>query len=233
MTVKPREVEVRIVKRTSEDNTQDTIDDTNFKVAMNKFPEALSTFARRVFRRKGRWRWEPLQPCVHMVSSTIPAVLHTCREARNHGLYQQVSLDADNSHGAGRRYVWLNLDIDFLDIREFLMVYFKPIAATVKRLKLSRANWNPWWCSIEMNEVDNFINVEEIRVVCLDGFSNWGCSFRDSPWPCTYESLAFINEKGDECVDHIGVRRKYRMMLRQDRLLLNCDDWSTDEESLD
>lgn len=140
-------------------------------------------------------------------------------------MYQQVSLDVDNSHGAGQRYVWLNLDIDLLDIREFYLVYFKPIAATIKRLNLSRASWDEWWCRHDKNEIQNFINVKEIRVVSIDGFINWGFSFRNIPWPCPYENLAFIDEKEGECVDHIGVRRKY---LRQYRLLLNCDDVSTD-----
>jgi hypothetical protein len=215
MTVEPREVEVRIVKRTPEDNTQatwphpsiwDTIDDAKFKEAMDKIPEAdESTSAGRIFRREARKTCKTFQPCVHMVSSTIPAVLHTCREARNHGLYQQISLDVDNSHGAGRRYVWLNLDIDVVDIREFYMVYFKPIAATIKRLKLSRDGWDAWWwCRYEKNEIQNFINVKEIRVVCIDGFLHWSLSFRGIPWPCPYESLAFINEKEDQCVDHMG-----------------------------
>jgi hypothetical protein len=38
----------------------------------------------------------------YLVSSTpAPAVLHVCREARNHGLYQQAFSEIANSHGVG------------------------------------------------------------------------------------------------------------------------------------
>ncbi|KAF1845492.1 uncharacterized protein K460DRAFT_366366 [Cucurbitaria berberidis CBS 394.84] len=202
MTVEPREVEVRIVKPTPEDPQEarwshpsqwSYISNSRFEEAMSKV--STSTRAGRKARRKARKEWKPYQPYVHMVSSTIPAALHTCREARNHGLYQQISSDVDDQHVMDRRYVWLNLDIDLINIGTSYLAYFIPIASSFKRLKFSRAITNEWWCEYEKDLLPRFINAEEIRVLCIDGFWNWGDEVYNFSWPCAYENLVFIDEE--------------------------------------
>jgi hypothetical protein len=82
-------------------------------------------------------------------SSIIPAAVHTCREARNHGLYQRISLDVDEQSNTDRRNVLVNLNIDLVNIGTSYMAYFIPIASTIKRLKFSRANKDEYWSEYE------------------------------------------------------------------------------------
>jgi hypothetical protein len=129
-----------------------------------------------------------------MVSSIIPPALHTCREARNHELYQPISLQADTQH-VDRRYVWLNLDIDVINIRTSYLEHFEPIAPAIKRLKLSRENTDDWWFKFEKELLPMFVNVEKLYVVCTDGFWNWGDDdVYKYAWPCAFENLFFIDE---------------------------------------
>ncbi len=59
-----------------------------------------------------------------LVSPTpVPAILQTCQEARNLGLYKQAfsevtATKVNAAAGAESRYVWLNLDIDMVSIRK-------------------------------------------------------------------------------------------------------------------
>lgn len=178
MTVEPREVKVRIVKPISEDSNEvmwshpnqwHYIDSTRCNKAMNDAGVPSSTRKGRRTRREALRDWKPYRPYVHMVSSTIPAALHTCREARNHGLYQQVSLHPDEQH-TDRRYVWLNLDIDLLNIGTSYLVHFETIAPAIKLLNFSRENTDEWWFEYEKDLLPIFAGIQELRVVCIDGF---------------------------------------------------------------
>ncbi|KAF2819905.1 hypothetical protein CC86DRAFT_459947 [Ophiobolus disseminans] len=217
MTVEPREVEVRIVKPTPEDPLEvqwshpsqwHYIDSRRCNEAMSDVP--TSTRAERKARRKAEQDWPRYRPYVHMVSSTIPGVLHSCREARNHGLYQQISLDVDKKH-EDHRYVWLNLEIDLINIGTSFLNYFIPIASFLKRLKLRRANTDEWWSEYEKDLLPSFKNVENIYVVCVDGFWGWGDDdVFNYEWPCPYENLVFIDEHspmGYLEVGHLDVDR--------------------------
>ncbi|KAF2027755.1 hypothetical protein EK21DRAFT_71285 [Setomelanomma holmii] len=132
---------------------------------------------------------DPREPYVHMVSSTIPAALHTCREARNHGLYRRISLDVDEQHGTDRRYVWLNLNIDLIDIGKSHLVYFLPIASSIQGLRLNSGNFY-----YEKDLLRFFLNVEKIHVVCIDRFWDWGDGVDACLWPCAIENVVFIDE---------------------------------------
>lgn len=225
MTVEPREVRVRIVKPIPEDPREVTwehprdwiyIDSSRFEEAIADVP--TSTQAGRKAREKARKEWRPYQPYVHMVSSTVPATLHTCREARNHQLYQQISLDADERHGIERPYVWLNMDIDMIDIGTSYMAYFTPIIPAIKRLKFSRANGDDWWNEYEQDLLPTFVNVEEIHIVCMDGFENWGDDVYKFSWPCAYENLVFIDENspvGRLAVDYLELERIHRKIFTE------------------
>lgn len=213
MTVEPREVEVRIVKPTPEDPLEafhshpsewHYIDSRRFEEAMADVP--TSTRAGRKARKKAWQEWKRYRPSVHIVSSTIPPAVHACREARNHGLYHRVSLTADSLH-AEQRYVWLNLDIDLINIGTSFLAYFHPIAPEIKRLKLSRENSDEYWSVYEKDFLSMFINVEKIYVVCIDGFWTWADdSVYNYTWPCAYEDLVFIDETSPEGYLEAGYR---------------------------
>jgi hypothetical protein len=210
MTVEPREVEVRIVLPTPEDPIEakywncpehwDRIERARFDEAMTHAPTTKRGYRRA--KTKLRQETKPYRPYVHMVSSMIPPALHTCREARNHlvrsdhGLYQPISLHAD-AQPADRRYVWLNLDIDLLNIGTSYLLYFEPIAPAIKCLKLSRENTlDNLWYNVEGRHIlPLFINVKKIYVVCSDSIVNWSNDdVYNYCWPCAKENLVFIDE---------------------------------------
>jgi hypothetical protein len=196
MTVEPREVEVRLT--TPEDPIEaERIHPSDWNMgARGKWSKATqgmpnSTPADHEAIEKVWEEWKNWHPRVHLVSSNIPGTMHTCRESRNNGLYQKVSLD--NQHGTDRRYVWLNPDIDLVNIGEMYLAYLEPIAHLFKRLKLERELSDYWWES-ENELLGNFINVEEMHVVVTDGFYAWGEEEYRFPWPCPLENLFFIDE---------------------------------------
>ena len=199
MTVEPREVEVRVVKPkpTSEgppvplwSNPTDwlCISRAKFEAAMSDVP--TSTRAGRKSKKTAWDQWEHYHPYVHLTSSTIPATLHALREARNHGLYSPVYLEGEDQPSNDCRYVWLNPNIDLLSIGRWDLAYFLPIASSIKRLKLSRETPEEW--DHEMDLLSNFINIEEVQLVCIGGLINWGEDVDAVKWPCGKEKLRFL-----------------------------------------
>ncbi|KAF2003792.1 hypothetical protein P154DRAFT_590260 [Amniculicola lignicola CBS 123094] len=66
-----------------------------------------------------------------LVSSTsTPAILHVCREARDHGLYEK-GFSEIASRGVGFQHVWVNFDIDIIDIGASKLYDYKPVARLV------------------------------------------------------------------------------------------------------
>ncbi|KAJ4991799.1 hypothetical protein SVAN01_02649 [Stagonosporopsis vannaccii] len=242
MTIEPREVEVRIVTPTHDDPLipkwsrpydWGCISDARFNAAMSHVP--TSTRAGRKARRKARQIWKEYHPYVHLTSSTLPAILHTCREARNLGLYQQVYLDGEDPPLNDRRYVWLNLDIDLVNIGTWNMLYFQPIASCIKRLKFSREFPEELWQ--ELDGLENFRNAKEVHIVCIDGFENWGDDADRFIWPCAEEGLVFIDETPSLGISETGrvqvgyreMKRLHRKFWRAANSAYDTDYWGTDD----
>ncbi|CAN9345915.1 unnamed protein product [Alternaria alternata] len=116
-------------------------------------------------------------------------------EHRPQGLYLIDKLDVTGIYGPSieRRYVWLNFDIDMVDIGNSYLSAFKPIASKIKRLKFERENSNEAWFNTEKRELKDFKNVEEIHVVCADGFDQWAFSMYDISWPCADDKILFLD----------------------------------------
>jgi hypothetical protein len=218
MTVEPRSVSVRIVQpppselldaKSFHPSSWHMLDNIRFSEAIKDLPKTT--------RKKAQKKWKSCRPYVHLVSAQIPATLHTCREARGLGLYQQISLDLDEANTA-RRYVWLNPDIDLIDIGTTSLEHYVPIAQCFKRLKLRREAGDEYWYHFENETLPAFSNVEEIHVVCEDGFCTWGDSVDEYPWPCAWEKLVFIDEslpEGRAGVGYQEMDRIYFEMLEQ------------------
>jgi hypothetical protein len=115
---------------------------------------------------------------------------------RSRTISTNLSLHAD-AQPADRRYVWLNLDIDLVNIGTSYLNHFEPIAPAIKRLKLSRENTlGNFWYKVEGQYLlPLFFNVEKMYVVCIDSIINWS---NDDvylySWPCARENLVFIDE---------------------------------------
>ncbi|GAB1317043.1 2EXR domain-containing protein [Madurella fahalii] len=134
----------------------------------------------------------PREVCVqHLLSSTpVPAALHTCRETRNLGLYQQAFSELSPSE---TRYVWLNLEIDMISIGTSPFEAFKPVAHLIRRLSFERNNGDEFSYYFEARELHSFVNVREIHVVCPEGIEAWHEARKEHYFPCRDENLFFID----------------------------------------
>ncbi|KAI5380600.1 hypothetical protein J4E82_000557 [Alternaria postmessia] len=209
--------------------------------------------------RKGTERYGQL------VSSTpIPAMLQSCREARNLGLYERVffevtpatkqlkgkneaenamkrffTLDERGEEGpkkAGspdteQRYVWLDLNIDMVDIGASRFCNYESVASAVKRLKFERENSEEYFYHTESTELMNFASVEEIHIVCADGFWMWAGATHEHSWPCAEEKLVFIDAFNGRVARGIEFEKICIQTLEDAWLGAPGEAFSTDDES--
>jgi hypothetical protein len=163
----------------------------------------------------------------------VPGPLQSCREARNElqGLYQRTFFNVNTRNGPEQRYVWLNLNIDMVDIRTSLFFDFKHIAPTIKRLKFERENTDEYFFHTENMKLLDFANVEEVHVVCADSFWNWGGALYDHPWPCADEKVVFFDPTDGRVARGVELERICRQMLKDARLAATGEAFSTDDES--
>jgi hypothetical protein len=109
------------------------------------------------------------------------------------GLYQQTFFDVNTRIGPERRYVWLNMDIDMVDIGASEFRDFESIQSAVKRLKFERENSNEAFYHAESRDLLKFVSVEELHIVCADGFWMWSEALDEHAWPCADDKLVFID----------------------------------------
>ncbi|KAF2443917.1 hypothetical protein P171DRAFT_338706, partial [Karstenula rhodostoma CBS 690.94] len=133
-------------------------------------------------------------------ATPVPAVLQVCREARSFGLYHKTF--SELGHKYEGLYVWLNPDIDMIDIRESLLYFFKPVALTIRRLRMER-EWSASYKGEhfyhwEQREIEDFENLEEIYIVCMDGLEPWDDVFEGRYWPCGKENVFLIDPENSE-----------------------------------
>ncbi|KAK4118864.1 hypothetical protein N657DRAFT_675269 [Parathielavia appendiculata] len=137
-------------------------------------------------------------PLARLFSSTpVPATLQACREARNLKLYARAFCEID----AEGRYVWVNWDMDIISIGTSYFEYFHPPAPPIKRFKFERANSESeggFFSRSEVKELDAFVNIMEIFVVCADGGREWHGALEDhhSHWRCGEENVYLIDPYG-------------------------------------
>jgi hypothetical protein len=135
-------------------------------------------------------------------STPIPAVLQTCRESRNAGLYQRAVSDLqvlENPTDAEKRYIWINFDIDMLDINSLNFAIFVPVAHLFQRLRFSRDNkFDESWIDEESREMSLFVNVREIHVqVWYDGdVRDWWNAGWEYVWPCGVKRVWIVDGDG-------------------------------------
>lgn len=169
---------------------------------------------------------------VHLRSATpVPAILHACREARNHGLYKKAFSEVDTSQE--QRYVWLNLDIDLVDIGTSHFTYLKSVAPFIKWLKFERENTDEYFFHTESRQLKWFANVKEIHVVCADGFWRWGGTVDNGPheWPCPAENLFFTDALDGWTARGMELETISRRLLKEARFASCGEAWSTDDSS--
>lgn len=136
----------------------------------------------------------PSAPKRWLASTTpVPAVLHTCSEARNHGLYKRVFSELNANCDEESRYVWANLDFDMIDIGETPVECYEAVAGRIQRLKMRRANSDESFYHFESKDLHMFTNLKLVHVVCADGLRSWWNAGEEHGWPCGAENLYFID----------------------------------------
>ncbi|KAF3042397.1 hypothetical protein E8E12_007457 [Didymella heteroderae] len=111
-------------------------------------------------------------------------------------------------------------------------------ASSIKRLKLTRETPEEW--DHEMELFSNFINAEEVQLVCIGGFINWGEDMDAVKWPCGKEKLRFLEEHpwiaftDGSTAGYRGLKQAFRKYWSAaNPEYYNADYWSEDDEYVD
>ncbi|OTA93526.1 hypothetical protein M434DRAFT_72990, partial [Hypoxylon sp. CO27-5] len=140
----------------------------------------------------------PLQVEKLVSPTPVPAILQTCQETRNLGLYKQAlsevtATKGNVAAGAESRYVWLNLYIDMVSIGKTSVRAFAPVALSIKRLRFERENSDESFYHFEVRELWNWVNTEKIHVDRQDGMEAWHGASHEHSWPCALKNLWFFD----------------------------------------
>jgi len=168
----------------------------------------------------GREFTAEIRECILYSITPVPAPLHTCREARNLGLYKQAFSEVCPK----QRYVWVNLDIDMIAIgRKTHLGYFRKIAPLIKRLKFQREHQDEWWFHFESKEIMNFINVEEIYVICEDWWDGWWGTSVEFSWPCALENVHLFDPDEGRAMNPIEVDKMFDDRQEAEEIALQAE----------
>lgn len=97
------------------------------------------------------------------------------------------------------RHVWLNLDIDIVDIGKSRLEDFEPVAESIHRLRLEREysalDYSENFYDYEIRELRRFVNLKELYFVCADDLYSWEDMLEDYGYycPCGEENVFFID----------------------------------------
>ncbi|KAH6698425.1 hypothetical protein BKA61DRAFT_707064 [Leptodontidium sp. MPI-SDFR-AT-0119] len=163
-----------------------------------------------IFHRPNRL----LPPTRLLCSSTAtPAVLQTCREAReylsrhpdNGYRYEKAFSEIATTPYAGfasvaeddperERYVWLNFDNDMISVGKTDLHNFLAVAYQFRRLRLERVVSCEYFSHTEsMLFFRTFRNLVEIHLVCLDGIRAGEGIAEDLDSSCALENIYFLD----------------------------------------
>ncbi|EGO59838.1 hypothetical protein NEUTE1DRAFT_109305 [Neurospora tetrasperma FGSC 2508] len=123
----------------------------------------------------------------------IPAIVQVCREARQLGVYRQLFSELEDIRDGGeRRYVWLNLELDIVDIGEACLEDFIPVAASIKRLKFKGDTVS----TDDAIFLEQCVNLKELHIVSSeDALCNLYWVFKRSPPHCGLENIFMVDSQ--------------------------------------
>ncbi|KAG8410221.1 hypothetical protein J3458_018256 [Metarhizium acridum] len=128
-----------------------------------------------------------------------PAILHTCREARQQNIYQKVFY-SHSTNQPEERYTWINYDTDMIDIGLGYLETIQHIGSAIRRLRLNREN-SEFWFWTESKDLEKFPNVVEYHLVAEDNLESWCDAWDDFNWSCEKQSLKFIDKETGQVMD--------------------------------
>lgn len=142
-------------------------------------------------------------------STSIPAIVQVCREARNLGPYAKFF-----TQGCRPRYVWVNFDADTIDIGSDELTIVDPERSLLRRIEMFRDV--DYWGS-EQVELCRYPRIEELTIKTLDEFAYWGdvdneeLDLDPEAWPCPLENVWIAGPSGEE-------RRNMSSLLEKSKL---------------
>ncbi|KAL0471508.1 hypothetical protein QR685DRAFT_570292 [Neurospora intermedia] len=152
---------------------------------------------------------DPEEVYTRLISFTpVPATLQTCRESRNLGLYQKVLFEVEVvPEGGERRYIWLNFDLDMIDIGWADPHEFDSIAQFVKRLKLRTELFDGHMVA----SFNAFTNLTEARIFFYrDALRVWYTSFVFFKLSCDPGHIFLSDVKNDRTITAQELRDDYK-----------------------
>ncbi|KAH7025063.1 uncharacterized protein B0I36DRAFT_332464 [Microdochium trichocladiopsis] len=168
-------------------------------------------------RRSGTWS----VASNYLASSmSVPAPLHTCREARGAGLYRKAySIEGDVVADPRESYVWVNWDLDVIAVRTDLDD-FLPLRRVIQRLYLAQDNYSEHWYHNQSRHVlSQFESLREAYVLCLDKVANWSDTIQEHSWPCPKENVYLQDPSSGRAVRAVDLSRYFehnRMLVDRD-----------------
>ncbi|KAK3485939.1 uncharacterized protein B0T23DRAFT_423528 [Neurospora hispaniola] len=134
---------------------------------------------------------EPRTVDVATKDMIISPIASLCREARQLGVYRQLFSELEDIRDGGeRRYVWLNLELDIVDVEDAPLEDFIPVAASIKRLKFT----TDLIITEDMMFLGQCVNLKELHI---DNSGAYGLNFYEVfkrfPLHCGMENILVVD----------------------------------------
>lgn len=145
------------------------------------------------FSKKQRQRGRDI--LYETTSTPAPALMHVCRESRQHAPYQRAF-----TAGSEPRWTWVNFELDIFSVSSLYSIRdIVPHRSEVQRLQIRTDDDNDWYESATtyngLGILYEFVNLREIRVVIEPGDLMWADVF--AQWSfgyCPRENITFLDE---------------------------------------
>ncbi|RYO99404.1 hypothetical protein DL764_006826 [Monosporascus ibericus] len=128
-------------------------------------------------------------------STPPPALMHVCRESRQHAPYQRAF-----TAGTEPRWTWVNFELDIFCVSSLYSIEdIVSHRSEVQRLQIRTDDDDDWYESATTYRVLSilyeFVNLREIQVVLEPGDLMWGDVFTEQSFgDCPRENITFVHE---------------------------------------
>lgn len=157
-------------------------------------------------------------------TTPVPAILHTCREARALGLYQKASTYVQDLSPLDTQYpyFWVKFELNTIAIdKDEHVENLELIASEIQHLQFEQEGdgtyrGEAFWSLGGHRELAMFKNVKEIFNVCHDGLGSFGEVLDIVQFPCGPDNV-YLTERLDEgvWVSAIELDRQFKQYVQR------------------
>ncbi|KAJ3489465.1 hypothetical protein NLG97_g5989 [Lecanicillium saksenae] len=127
--------------------------------------------------------------------AVVPGVLHACHESRDLAIRTRQYEKLTPFRCRQEPYVWVNFDLDIVDIGQLALVYFEDAAEQIRRIRLTVEIDSPWWRHDQRYYLHSFYNLVQDFVDAADGWDCWSRAFDETMSACLPENSYVIDAK--------------------------------------